>query len=48
MGKQIPVDFSMSISGPPYSYEWFDNNGVSLGIFSPFATVSPGLFNSNN
>ena len=40
----IPVDFSMSISGgnPPYSYEWFDNNGVSLGIFSPSATVSPG------
>ena len=31
----IPVDFSMSISGgsPPYSYEWFDNNGLSLGIF---------------
>jgi len=40
----IPVDFSMSISGgsPPYSYEWFDENNISLGIFSPSATVSPG------
>ena len=40
----IPVDFSMSISGgsPPYSYEWFDENNSSLGIFSPSATISPG------
>ena len=40
----IPVDFTMSISGgiAPYSYEWFDNNGLSLGIFSSSATVPPG------
>jgi len=42
----IPVDFSMSVSGgnPPYSYEWFEENGLSLGIFSPSSTVSPGNY----
>ena len=42
----IPVDFSMSVSGgtPPYLYEWFDESNVSLGIFSPSATVSPGNY----
>ena len=42
----IPVDFSMSVSGgnPPYSYEWFDENDLSLGIFSPSSTVSPGNY----
>ena len=42
----IPVDFSMSITGgnPPYLYEWFDDEGISLGIFTPNATVSPGNY----
>ena len=47
----IPVDFSwLSVSGgnPPYSYEWFDENNLSLGIFSPSSTVSGKLFNYYN